>query len=165
MIDAIDRAAVQSAVRAYLVLENTAAAWEVERIIAALPAVYAPVAVRVKPLKWLAVDDDDCDFEAYSVGLRYWIVAVTDHQFTLSCGRLEIKHCLTLEAAKAAAQADYAARIMAAIDVVDVAELVEALRCLEIAATGAGVPHPQERKLLHGAIAAARAALARIGGQ
>jgi hypothetical protein len=32
------------------------------------------------------------------------------------------------DAAKAAAQQDYAARIMAAIDVVDVAELVEALR-------------------------------------
>ena len=37
--------------------------------------------------------------------------------------------------------------------------LREALECLEIAATGAGVPHPQERKLLHEAIADARAAL------
>ena len=37
--------------------------------------------------------------------------------------------------------------------------LREALECLEIAATGVGVPHPQERKLLHEAIADARAAL------
>ena len=37
--------------------------------------------------------------------------------------------------------------------------LREALDGLEIAATGAGVPHPLERKLLHEAIADARAAL------
>ncbi|NBW16166.1 MAG: hypothetical protein EBR82_50105 [Caulobacteraceae bacterium] len=42
------------------------------------------------------------------------------------------------------------------------AEAVEALRFLEIAATGAGVPHLQERKLLHETILKARAVLAEI---
>ena len=42
---------------------------------------------------------------------------------------------------------------------------VEALRCLEIAATGAGVHHPQERKILHEQIALTRAALAELEGK
>ena len=43
------------------------------------------------------------------------------------------------------------------------AKAVETLRCLEIAATGAGVPHPQERKLLHEQIALTRTTLAELG--
>lgn len=39
---------------------------------------------------------------------------------------------------------------------------VEALRCLEIAATGAGVHHLQERKILHEQIALTRAVLAEL---
>jgi len=42
------------------------------------------------------------------------------------------------------------------------AKAVEALRFLEIAATGAGVPHLQERKLLHETIHKARAVLAEL---
>jgi hypothetical protein len=39
---------------------------------------------------------------------------------------------------------------------------MEALRCLEIAATGAGVHHLQERKILHEQIALTRAVLAEL---
>ena len=42
---------------------------------------------------------------------------------------------------------------------------VGTLRCLEIAATGAGVPHPQERKLLHEQIALTRTTLAELEGK
>lgn len=42
------------------------------------------------------------------------------------------------------------------------AKAVDALRFLEIAATGAGVPHLQERKLLHEAIRKARAVIAEL---
>ena len=45
------------------------------------------------------------------------------------------------------------------------AKAVETLRCLEIAATGAGVPHPQERKLLHEQIALTRTTLAELEGE
>ena len=44
-------------------------------------------------------------------------------------------------------------------------DLYTALDNLETAATGAGVPHQQERKLLHECITAARAALAKARGQ
>ena len=124
MSDAVDRAAVQSAVRAYLALEDADAALEVERIIAALPAVSAPVAVRVKDLQWLEITDDDCDHEAYAIGLRYWIETDADH-YVLHCGTFKVAYFPTLEAAKAAAQADYEARITPAIDVIDVAELTD----------------------------------------
>ena len=45
------------------------------------------------------------------------------------------------------------------------AKAVEALRFLEIAATGAGVPHPKERELLHDCIHKARIILAELKGQ
>ena len=44
-------------------------------------------------------------------------------------------------------------------------DLYAALDNLETAATGAGVPHQQERKLLHECITAARAALAKARGE
>lgn len=43
-------------------------------------------------------------------------------------------------------------------------DLISALEILEIAATGCGVPHPQERKNLHDAILIAREALAQVRG-
>lgn len=89
----------------------------------------APAPVRVKALQWIEIEDDDCDFEAFASGLRYWIVSVTDHQHTVKCNTYEIGDCLTVEKAKAAAQADYEARILAALEAPDagvVAELVEA---------------------------------------
>ena len=136
MGDAIDRAAVQSAVRAYLALEDTDAAWEVERIIYALPAVSAPVAVRVKPLEWegdghWSVGDNEGWMEeantpfgwGYSVEFGTfdtgpWIVSSTFGETLTGFD--------SPDTAKAAAQADYAARIMAAIDAPDVAALVKA---------------------------------------
>lgn len=44
-------------------------------------------------------------------------------------------------------------------------DMLAALMGLEIAASGAGVPHPQERKLLHEQIFAARAAIAKAEGR
>jgi hypothetical protein len=69
--------------------------------------------------------------------------------------------------ANAAASVDHALAALPAVDPLAdprVQALVKALWFLEIAATGAGVPHPQERKLLHETIHKARAALAEIGG-
>ena len=45
------------------------------------------------------------------------------------------------------------------------AKAVEALRSLEFAATGAGVHHPQERRLLHEAIHKTRVTLAELEGK
>ncbi len=96
------------------------------------PAVSAPVAVRVKPLEW-----DDAllghGISRAKDGLGgYYEVAERSDGFqtclVIKMGGGFISHHPTLEAAKSAAQADYAARIMAAIDAPDVAELVEALR-------------------------------------
>jgi hypothetical protein len=57
MGDYVDRAAVQSAVRAYLALEDTDAAWEVERIIAALPPAPDAVEALVKAAAQTLLDD------------------------------------------------------------------------------------------------------------
>ena len=84
---------------------------DMQRMIRAVPA----RGVGVKPLVWIEIEDDDCDFEAFASGLRYWIVSVTDHQHTVKCNTYEIGDCLTVEKAKAAAQADYEARILAAL--------------------------------------------------
>jgi ABC-type transporter Mla subunit MlaD len=52
-----------------------------------------------------------------------------------------------------------------AADALDkLAKAVEALRSLEFAATGAGVHHPQERRLLHEAIHKTRVTLAELEG-
>lgn len=72
--------------------------------------------VGVKSLVWIEIEDDDCDFEAFASGQRYWIVSVTDHQHTVRCSTYEIGDYLTVEKAKAAAQADYEARIRAALE-------------------------------------------------
>lgn len=104
----------------------------------ALPAVSAPVAVRVKPLEWEDVSDQDGGHWRSSPvfsDCQYYLLAYPDGTWSWSTSfrtNLGYAGCqgkgLTLEAAKAAAQADYAVRIMAAIDAPDVAELVEALR-------------------------------------
>lgn len=71
--------------------------------------------VKVRDLVWQDVDDDDCDFEASGSGLRYWLVGpeseVAAYRSIFSLGVFP-----TFDAAKAAAQADYAARIIAALD-------------------------------------------------
>ena len=61
--------------------------------------------------------------------------------------------------------ADMAQRIADARLIAAAPDMFAALECLEIAATGAGVPHPKERALLHECITAARAALAKARGQ
>ncbi len=94
-----------------------------------LPAVSAPVAVRVKPLTW---DHDHLPGWVFARGgvLSYSIMLSAHRVYGVPGEHDGAAQFPTLEAAKAAAQADYAARIMAAIDAPDVAELVEALRLL-----------------------------------
>jgi hypothetical protein len=149
---------------------------------AALPAVSAPVAVRVRELEWDAdgrklhmdqsmafsksYDWDGWDCfrqEGYGLGASYiiWPDSIGSARWNLygTVDGLFIPDLNGETAAKAAAQADYAARIMAAIEVVDVAELVEALR--QFAAHYPRGINP----FLDDAHSKARAALARIGGQ
>jgi len=82
---------------------------------------------RVKPLVWRETNDGNRrKGECFSTRSPVSFAPIAAHKkhdgwwLNVDC-----KTYPTLEAAKAAAQADYAARIMAAIDVVDVAELVE----------------------------------------
>lgn len=79
--------------------------------------------VKVRDLVWQGVDDDDCDFEASGSGLRYWLVGpepeVAAYHSVFSLGVFP-----TFDAAKSAAQADYTARILAALDL----SAVEALQ-------------------------------------
>jgi len=92
---------------------------------AALPVVSAPVAVRVKPLEWephWTGGREAREFAKTPIGLEYH---VNDSGWWFPIDELRI--CADRAKAKAAAQQDYAARIMAAIDVVDVAELVAEL--------------------------------------
>jgi hypothetical protein len=79
----------------------------------------------VKPLVWLEVTYEDCDFETYGAGHRFWILQ-TDRGFLTVRNSLEIGVYATIEAAKAAAQADYAARARAAFDMAKVEALVMA---------------------------------------
>lgn len=130
----------------------------------ALPAVSAPVAVRVKALPWRG--ELSWEWKAAQTSIGEYLVMDCDCGGTsLKLDHREVWHSETKDedAGKAAAQADYAARIMAAIDAPDVAELVEALdtcvSTLEAANTSAGV----DTKTVLEAIATARAALARIG--
>jgi hypothetical protein len=108
--------------------------------IAALPAVSAPVAVRVKPLEWEEEPDRDPNYPKWTadtgMGKHYFVFKAWwgSQQKWGFAGVDGFYH--TKDAAKAAAQADYAARIMAAIDAPDVAELVEALRELHHAVCG-----------------------------
>lgn len=88
-----------------------------EHAIANIPAVTAdPVRVTVKPLVWFDCEDgtshdEGCQYEIDKDSKQYWriIRGVTG-------GASYLRHALSLEAAKAAAQADYEARILAAID-------------------------------------------------
>ncbi len=80
-----------------------------------LPAVSAPVAVRVKPLTW---DHDHLPGWVFARGgvLSYSIMLSAHRVYGVPGEHDGAAQFPTLEAAKAAAQADYAARIMAAID-------------------------------------------------
>jgi hypothetical protein len=69
----------------------------------------------VKPLEWIecrdgTLHDPDCQYELETDG-GFWRVTKG-----VTGGTSYICHCSTLEAAKAAAQAHYAAQIMAALD-------------------------------------------------
>jgi hypothetical protein len=79
----------------------------------------------VKPLEWLEITDEDCSFEAYGAGHRFWILQ-TDSGFLTVRTSVEIGVYATLEAAQAAAQSDYEARILAALDLAKVEALVGA---------------------------------------
>ena len=96
--------------------------------IAHVPATDAPV--RVKPLVWVDADDDDALARAESMGQEYSVGYDCGAWFAYSetwCGDVAAG-LPTVDAAKAAAQADYEARILAALEPApDLAELVEAL--------------------------------------
>ena len=66
--------------------------------------------------------------------------------------------------AEAAVKDDASKNIYYAELQVKLVKALEALGCLEVAATGAGVPHPKERELLHTCIRNARAVIAGIEG-
>jgi len=72
--------------------------------------------VKVRELVWLEIEDDDCEYESYAFGFRYWIKTDGD-ECELFLGVTKKGKFAAYDAAKAAAQADYAARIMAAIEV------------------------------------------------
>lgn len=96
------------------------AAGDAYRAIAAIPAAPAPT-VKVNPLVWELLPDRDADFPKWfadtGIGKQYhafkawWGL----HKKWAYCGIDGFHH--TLEDAKAAAQADYEARILAAIKV------------------------------------------------
>jgi hypothetical protein len=100
------------------------------------PAAPAPVAVRVKPLEWFEVERGSNGYGKWTA--EGYTVRKIEGLFLLDFagdGKSTWRF-ITSDDAKAAAQADYATRIMAAIDAPDVAELVEALRELHHAVCG-----------------------------
>jgi hypothetical protein len=128
-----------------------------------LPAVSAPVVVRVKPLEWEEEPDRDPNYPKWTadtgMGKHYFVFKAWwgSQQKWGFAGVDGFYH--TKDEAKAAAQSDYAARIMAAIDAPDVAELVEALSELRAMLIDHGFS--DEGQL----VGKVDAALARIGGQ
>ena len=107
--------------------------------IAALPAVKPAV----KPLEWEVTDwsagdgvqgENDCEWEARVSDWRYMVEWRGRGEFRVTMPDDTDASAQSLEAAKAAAQADYEARILAALDVQpapvapEVAALVEAVR-------------------------------------
>ena len=125
--DLISRRTVRALIPAYVHGDHYVA---FDRAIAALPAVSAPdVAVRVKTLEWEEEPDRDPNYPKWTadtgMGKHYFVFKAWwgSQQKWGFAGVDGFYH--TKDAAKAAAQADYAARIMAAIDVVDVAELTD----------------------------------------
>jgi hypothetical protein len=148
------------------------------RAIAALPAV-AP-GVRVKPLAWIDFEGKGAKAPAWNEA-NYMIQLWSDGRYEISASYPGYSTFIegtdrwydTLDAAKAAAQADYEARILAAIDTPAPAlmdELVEALRwyhtqmcegfCEDLAERG--TYHPDMDDQCAGC--KARAVLAKIGG-
>lgn len=119
----IDKAEAQSAVRAYLVNESSEIALNVEQIIAALPA----RGVGVKQLQWKQAGGDIKAGDGFSawpdlLGAPITIYRKHDGWWLSS----DCKTHPTLDAAKAAAQADYEARILAALAPTDAAQAREA---------------------------------------
>lgn len=118
----IDKAETQSAVRAYLVHESSEIALNVEQIIAALPA----RGVGVKPLDWVELEVHDITvFEALTCLGRYKVQdrAVPGWMLVGTNGVISVHD--SEAAAKAAAQADYEARILDALTPTDAAHVNE----------------------------------------
>jgi len=112
----------------------------------------------VKPLVW---ERHPCGWiAAPPTGRAYIIDTRRKGKFEIIKGLTFPTAFPTLEAAKAAAQADYEARILAALDLAKVESLVRALRYM--------VNHAEQREVLDGvyweATEIARAALAAMKG-
>ena len=93
---------------------------QARKSIAALPAAPAqPVAVTVKPLVWSDCEIENWDvFECLTILGRYKVQKFVDRDYALLVlPNGSITRHQTIDAAKAAAQADYEARIMAALNV------------------------------------------------
>lgn len=125
-------------------------------VIDAIPAVQ----VGVKPMEWLEIRHGQY-FEARVIGILYSVRLGTDGISRWQAGHTGTwREAPTIEAAKAAAQADYDARIRSALTVQpspDVAALVEAAdKLLDAYSAIFGVGNPWGDEL--------RAALARVKG-
>ena len=107
--------------------------WHCKQRIAALPAAQ----VAVKPLMWVEKAHANCRKGEFVTGhsLLSFAPVIAIHKTREGWWlNVDCKTYPSLDAAKAAAQTDYAARIRAALDVgpaPDVARLVEALRDIE----------------------------------
>jgi hypothetical protein len=104
-------------------------------------------AVKVKPLVWRD-NDMGCFGDGVEKG-HYLIDPDNDGYFEVFGGKFtnDDENFETLEAAKAAAQADYEARILAAVDAVPVAQAVEAERiaCTEELRLAVAAARAEER--------------------
>ena len=103
-------------------------------------------AVKVKPLVWV-VHPVGLVAGSYSGGSSY-MIDTRGKRPTIMKGLTFAQQFDTLEAAKAAAQADYEARILSAVDAVPVAQAVEAERiaCNEELRLAVAAARAEERK-------------------
>jgi hypothetical protein len=114
MGDMIDRAAVQSEVRAYLVHESTEIALRVEQLIAALPPADDAVEALVKA-EWSGLD---CGYLDTGIPCGYAIVGADDEGWQVSLSWRTCEETLdgthaTMDAARSAAEADLRGRLAA----------------------------------------------------
>jgi hypothetical protein len=113
----------------------------------------------VRDLDWIAITDDDCDFETVGSIWRFWVLR-TDKGFLTVRDTTEIGTFPALAEAFTAAQADHTARVLAAIDTALLWEAVSALEKLAYLQGGNPCTGIQSERWLSDA----RAALAKLKG-
>lgn len=95
--------------------DQNGAYFAVDDVLAALTAALPARGVGVRQLEWFDITDEDCNFEAYATGFRYWVRILGTARFAVFRNAWDLGDHPDAEAAKAAAQADYEARILAAL--------------------------------------------------